>query len=160
MFFSDRCSYFLAKKVSRRDTHSERRKRVCNRMARLDDLFGSSVDSLFLENENEIVRRVATLNHSTRTWLAMKFVRKNKHDFQPGACLTFRYSQRKICRLLDIDRGSINRLIELSRDARLVDILPEYRYLSPMEANPRGRKRYFKRIASNYHDLLESNFFD
>lgn len=163
IFFRRIQSYSLfvsVKRKSRRVSFVERKKRVCNRMVCSGDLFGASVDALFFQDENEISRRVTAMNHSTRFWLAVKFVRKDKNDYQPNANLKFRYCERKICKLLDVDRSSVRRLFNRHKSLRLSEILPIYRFLSPIEASPKGHEKFFEKIASNYQDLIASEFFN
>lgn len=131
---------------------------MCDRMVSIS-LLGAPSDSLFLKTTGEIKRAVSEYNHSTRVWLGVKFIRLLRADFQKNANLNFRYSQRDIVALLGIDRSTVFRIMKEHGDTLLVEIPPLYKYLSPVEFQPKGKSKYFRRIATNYSDLVESGFF-
>lgn len=134
-------------------------KRMCNRMAYVGDIIGRDPDCLFTLPISELKQKIVAMNHSTRFWLAFKFIRRNVNDFESNASLVFPYSQMQICALLGINRSSLCKFICKFKDLLIVDLLPTYGYKSPIECNPKGREAYFKKIALNYADLLASNFF-
>lgn len=136
------------------------KKRMCNRMVYLT-LLGPTHDSLFFKSKSEIECVVSTFNQSTRVWLGVKFLRRLPIDFSENAKLNFRYSHREICSLLGISRTTIHRITTDPRhkNVPVKDIASRYNYLSPLEYCAKGQENYFRRIASNYYDLVGSKFF-
>lgn len=124
-------------------------------------VLGPDYDSLFCKPQCELEREVSEFNQSTRVWLGVKFVRKLPIDFPTNIKLDFRYSSRKICELLDVNRTTVYRLINDVRHKN-VSVLRMafcYNYLSPTEYCAFGQEKYFRRIASNYQDLVDCDFF-
>lgn len=134
-------------------------KRMCDRMTYIRDLLGEAPDHLFSLSVEEIKSNVADMNHSTRFWLAFKFLRSLKDDFPTNVDMDFSYSQARICKLLGVSRVSVLKSIKKHGNIRLSELVPQYSYKSPVEFRPRGHERFFKKFALNYDDLLSSGYF-
>lgn len=130
---------------------------MCNQPVSVGDLLGHVPDQLFLHSIDEVRQKISGMNHSTRFWLAVKFLRKYEMDFERHALLEFPYSHVKICSLLGVNKNSVQK--KLFEGFRIADLLSKYDYLSPIEQNPKGREKFFEQIASNYNDLFASAFF-
>lgn len=60
---------------------------------------------------------------------------------------------------LGVNCSTVFRIMKEHGNMLLVKIPPLYKYLSPVEFQPKGKSKYFRRIATNYSDLVESGFF-
>lgn len=128
------------------------------RMAVTNLIFGSEMDLLFIRNEPEIIEKIQLMNHATRTYLAVKFVRQNVLDFEMK--LETKYSLMKICSLLDVTMTAIRRIVkQLRENERLNDYMKRNKFMTSVELNPRSHKHYFKRYATNYNDLKKQGLF-
>lgn len=102
-------------------------------------VLGPDYDSLFCKPQCELEREVSEFNQSTRVWLGVKFVRKLPIDFSANAKLNFRYSSRKICELLDVNRTTVYRLINDVRHKnvsvlRMAFVITTYRLLNTVHS--------------------------
>lgn len=92
-------------------------KRMCDHMV-------YEPDSLFLQNVAYIKSKVIDMNHSTRYWLAFKFLRPNKNDFETNAVLKLPYSHERICALLGINYFTIRKFVlKCGKTRKLRDVL-------------------------------------
>lgn len=134
---------------------------MCDRMAYIGDIIGEVPDRLFSLPVAEIESKVVRMNHSTRFWLAFKFLRLLKDDFVSNVDMNFPYSRVRICALLGVNRVSILKFIKKhGKEIRISELLPQYMFKSPIEHRPQGHERFFKKFALNYNDLLESGSFN
>lgn len=135
-------------------------KRKMGYMADLNLLFGKKTDKLFTKNREKISNKIKKMNHATRFWLACKFLRLNKLDFEDDSKMRVKFSAAEICELLGVGRGSIlNFVSKLNVDVSLKETLESKRYLSPVECNPKKHEIFFKKFASNYESLKVGGFF-
>lgn len=134
-------------------------KRMMCRMADTNFIFGSEIDTLFTQSEPKIVETIQLTNHATRTYLATKFLRRNKMDFE--VAFKSNYSLLKIYSLLDVSETSIRRLVKtLPENESWNDFMKRNKFMSSVELNPRSHEQYFKRYAINYDALKNRGLFD
>lgn len=134
-------------------------KRVCMRMAVQSMVIGSHADKFFLKSFDRVCKKIGDLNHATRFWIAFKFVRRHVTDFRKGCRKKPEYSVVRICNMLGIHRTTVRRAVDKYPTKSLKDLMHQFRYLSLTENDPIREKNYFKKVASNYDDLLESGYF-
>lgn len=133
-------------------------KRMMCRMADTNLIFGSEMDLLFTRSEPKVIEKIQLMNHATRTYLAVKFIRQNVLDFEMKCKI--KYSFKKICWLLNVTITAIRRIVkQLTENERLNDYMKRNKFMTSVELNPRSHEHYFKRYATNYNDLKEQGLF-
>lgn len=110
-------------------------------------------DKFFELREDKLMEEIRIMNHATRYWLAVKFCRLDKKDFQRGAALTRRYSKRKTCRLLGVTYGSIYKFLnsKMKQTDSIADVLKKYKYLSPAEFKPNYNQHHIRESGHTTH---------
>lgn len=135
-------------------------KRLMCYMAEASDIISKKADEFFDQGEDRIREKVCKMNHATRFWLAVKFFRFNKCDFEPNAVMTLKYSQRKMCNILGVGYPSIMKYVyNLREKDTVVDLMKSKKYMSPVEFDPKRHEGFFKNYASNYENLKIGGFF-
>lgn len=145
---------------SSNDSEMLNAKRECMRMATKSFVIGKKADRLFIKSYSEVKKIVDSMNHATRFWIAFKYLRHHSTDFTKKFKKNREYSEARICNILGIYRNTVYRFIKRNPDESLEVLMDRYRFLSPSEDEPHGKKLYFKKIASNYSTLLENGYFD
>lgn len=121
----------------------------------------SNSDYFFLKSRQEIIQKVKYMNHATRFFLAVKFVRKNPCDFSTNVKIQSNFSQNEICRLLEVQYGSVDRYItNMNTDNLSINkAMEKTNYMTPTEFNPLRFEQFFKNYASNYEELKIGGVF-
>lgn len=144
--------------LSKNETPIE--KRVMCYMANPSHIIGKDADNFSNLDENQIKKKVSRMNHSTRFWLAVKFCRLHKNDFETSTKIKKSHPQPKLCKILGIGYPSIAKYLNrLSEIDNIADLMKKNNYLSPVEFKPKFHEPFFKKYASNYVNLKVSGCF-
>lgn len=135
-------------------------KRECMRVVSISDVVGRKAERLFTKSFDYVKRVVASFSHSLRFWLSVKFLRHHATDFREKIKRKRQYSDVVICDTLGIPRLAVYRFIKRNPTESLETLIKKYRYLSPIENDPTGKRAYFLKIASNFEDLLKIGYFE
>lgn len=123
-------------------------------------IFGPTSDRFFMKSREKIRELVTTFDHATRFYLACKFLRRNELDFEGKSKMECNYSNAEVCKLLGVGRCSINNFVsKLSKDQKLIDVMKNNRYLSPIENNPKRHENFYQTHALNYDNLKVGGCF-
>lgn len=90
---------------------SKVQKRMMYRMADMNFVLGRDMDTFFTLDEPEIIEKVKFMNHSTRTYLAVKIVRQSPLDFEEK--YKSKFSLNKVYELLNVSNSSIRKIVGL-----------------------------------------------
>lgn len=124
-----------------------------------DSILDEEADKFFSYSVRRVQRTIKKLHHASRFWLCFKFIRQHASDFI-GICEKQDvYSKIAICNLLGIPRNTVNRLKKKYPTRSIKELMAVYKNLSPTERKPDSQKKYFRRVASNFSDLLAAGYF-
>lgn len=135
-------------------------KRQMFRAAEMTKIFGPNADRFFMDSEDEIRKKVKSMNHATRFYLAAKFYRRNSADFETDAKIESNFSKKKSCDLLGIVEQSLKSACRtMIKREGLREFIVGKNYLSPVEFNPQCSRVFFKKYATNYEQLNVGGIF-
>lgn len=127
------------------------------------DMKKIATDDFFHAPLSEIREKIRYLDHATRFFLAVKFLRRKSIDFTSNVVIQTKFSQVMICKLLEVQRGSVGRYItDLDNAETLVPLekaMKNTHFMSPVEYNPRRFESFFKKYATNYEELKVGGVF-
>lgn len=135
-------------------------KRIMCYAAKETHVLSRTADKLLDLKKDKLIEEVRKMNHATRYWLAVKFCRMNKNDFQQKK-LPKKISQRQVCKLLGVTYPSIYQFLQrkVNETDSVSGLMRRYRYLSPAELNPTLNETHIRKYASNFKQLLKAGYF-
>lgn len=103
-------------------------------IADLSFIFGERADKFFVGWEEYIKYEVEKMNRATRFWLAAKFYRMDRRDFELGALMRTNYTPKEICGLLGVNEYIISWIVsDFDAHLSIQEIMLRKNYMLPVE---------------------------